>query len=185
MLKSLIVMIALMFTTAASAREECKSTKLWSYSEINRTEGKSISEINRILTRFLDRVELVPPEEADYIRKELAKAFDGQVDSDRITALRGRRYYAAALLRDDVAKVMQEVEAAERATTPKDVASHLIEILSWTIPNLYQTAQSFFQTDDKRQQPTASKKDQVDMDSNIAEARFVAADILQCIVKGL
>ena len=70
-------MIALLFTTVASAREECKSTKLWSYSEINRTEGKSISEINRILTRFLDRVELVPPEEADYIRKELAKAFDG------------------------------------------------------------------------------------------------------------
>ena len=75
--------------------------------------------------------------------------------------------------------------SAERATTPKDVASHLIEILWWTIPNLYQTAQSFFQADDKRQQPTVSKKDQVDMDSNIAEARFIAADILQCIVKGL
>ena len=172
-----------MLTTTALAQEQCKSTKLWSYSD--RTEGKSISEINHILARFLDRVELVPPEEADDIRKEQAKAFDGKVESDRLIALQGRRYYAAVLLRDDVAKVMQDVEAAERVTTPKDVASHLIEILSWTMPNLYETAQFFFRTDDKRQQSTVSKNDRVDMESNIAEARFVAADILKCIVKGL
>jgi hypothetical protein len=178
-LKVLFAMIALMFTTTAFAQEQCKSTK-WD----NSTEGKGISDINRILARIMDRVEPVPPEEADYIRKELELA-EANRQLDRITPLHGRRYYASARLRDAVAKAMREVEAAQRATMPKDVARHLIETLSSTIPHLYETSEYFVKTDNKREQHTMSIKDRVDMGMDIAEARFVAADILQCIVKSL
>ena len=70
-LRSLIVVIALlMFTTTALAQEQCKS----------------IGEINRILVRLLDHVELVPPDEADYIRKELKAALKGP-GGERFAAL--------------------------------------------------------------------------------------------------
>ena len=176
MLKSLIIMIALMFTTAALAQEQCKSTTPWSYSDsgINRTE--SISDINRIMTRLLGRVEFVPQEEAQYIRRELALTFDGKVDLDRLKKLQGRRYFRATLLRDDVTKVMQEAEMAERAATPKVAADYLISILSSTMPDLYSTAEQY-----KQQGPAVS----FDIGLDIVEARFVAAAVLQCIVKGL
>jgi hypothetical protein len=40
-LKPLIVVIALMFTTTAFAQEKCKSTTIWSYDQPNYTEGVS------------------------------------------------------------------------------------------------------------------------------------------------
>ena len=50
----------------------------------------------------LSHVELVPPDEAAYIRRELALAHDG-ANSDRLKKVIGRRYYTAAILRDAVA----------------------------------------------------------------------------------
>jgi len=125
----------------------------------------------------------VPPEEAHYIRRELALAFDGKVDSDRLKKLQSRRYYRAALLRDDVAKVMQEAEMAERAATPKVAADYLIRILSSTMPYLNSTAEQYLQ-----QRPAVSDvsaRVHAGIGLDIAEATFVAATVLQCIVKGL
>jgi hypothetical protein len=194
-LRALIVMVALMSTTTAFAQEQCKSPTPWSY-DSNRTE--SISDINRIMTRLLGRVELVPSEEADYIQKELAKVFESFIDEDRLNKLMGRRYYKAALLRKNVAEVMQEVEAAERATAQRDAAYHLIEILSDKIPEVERKAEGYFynfrpykqqahhqSTYVDLRETAVSAKDHVDITMDIAEARYVAATVLRCIVKGL
>ena len=49
-LKSLIVVIALMFTTTAFAQVQCKSRIPWSYDNPDRIER--VSDINRIMTRL-------------------------------------------------------------------------------------------------------------------------------------
>ena len=118
----------------------------------------------------------MPPEEADYIRKEQAKAFDGKLDLKRLSAVQSRRYYTAAVLRDNVAKVMQEVEAAKRATTQKDAANDLIEILyddavfSMTIRYLDEYG---------KRVPVEGAKNPAEMILDIGEARFVAAAVLK------
>jgi hypothetical protein len=177
MLKSLIVMIALMFTTTAVA--QCKSPTPWSYSDINRTE--SIGDINRIMTRLLGRVELVPSEEADYIRKELAKQNE-KFDADGLKKLQGRRYFKNIRLRDAVAKVVQEVEVAKRTTVQRDVASHLIEILY--DDDLSTTAQRYLDEYAKRVPFVEGEKNPAEIVLDVGEARFVAAAVLRCIVKG-
>jgi hypothetical protein len=182
-LRSLIVIIALMFTTSALAQERCKA--IFSYSDINRTVGiDDIDEINRILARFLGRVERVPREENDYIWKELYKQESGEVslDLDRVNALQGRRYYPAAFLRHEFAKVMQKVNLAAKGATKKNAMSHLIEVLS-DVGTLYRTGESFFQMN-KNRQPTA-EIDQVEMLMIIYEAQWATASIMQCLLKGL
>ena len=170
MLKSLIVVIALMFTTTAFAQENCKS----------------ISEINRVLASFLDHVEPVPPDETDYIRKEYdaASAASMPLSEDRFKRLQARRLYTAFLLRDNTARAKQSVEAAERATTAKDRATLLIEVLS-RMRVLDHTVSWFNQADDKRQQPTMSQYDKVIMGASVFDATDLTTDILRCIVKGL
>ena len=57
MLKSLIVVTTFLFAAAALAQGQCPS----------------LGDIRRNLDRIVDRVELVPPDEANYIRAEKAK----------------------------------------------------------------------------------------------------------------
>ena len=181
MLKSLIVVIALMFTTTAFAQEQCKST----------------GEINRFLVSLLDHVELVPPDETDYIRKEYDAAsipliqqrdLKRSLSEDRLKRLEARRLYPAFLLRDNTARAKQSVEAAERATTAKDRAMLLIEVLT-RMRVLDHTVGWFNQADDKRQQPTQqptmSQYDKLIMGASVFEATDLTTDILRCVVKGL
>ena len=62
MLKSLIVVTTFLFAAAALARGQCRN----------------VSEIHRNLNRVINLVELVPPDEANYIRAEKAKAADAR-----------------------------------------------------------------------------------------------------------
>jgi hypothetical protein len=177
-LRSWIVVIALMFTTTAFAQVQCKAATSWSYDDPNRTE--SVSDINRIMKRFLTWVELVPPQEADYIRKELAKQQNEKFDLVGLKKLQGRRYYTTIRLRDAVAVMMQQAEAAERVTARRDVASHLIEVLY--TDDVTSVAQQNVDEYAKRVPYVEGAFNPAGM---LMEARFVAAAVLQCIVKGL
>ena len=180
-LRSLIVVIALMFTTTAVAQVQCKAPNPWSgYDDPNRTE--SVSDINRIMKRFLTGVELVPPQEADYIRKELAKQ-NNNYDPERLKKLSEQRYYTTIKLRDAVAVMMQQAEAAERATARRGVASHLIDILYDV--NVESTATRYLDEYAKRVPYVEGAFNPARMLMDIAEARFVAATVLRCIVHGL
>ncbi len=185
-LRSLIVMVALMLTTTAFAQEQCRSTIPWSYGDPpNRTY--SVDDIARLMNLVLNHVELVPPDEADHIRKELAKQNE-KFDADGLKKLQGRRYFTNIRLRDAFAKVVQEVEAAKRATAQKDVASHLIEILYNT--DLDDMAKLYMDEYAKRVPFVEGAKNVegtnlAETFFNIFEARFVAATVLRCIVTGL
>jgi hypothetical protein len=166
-LKSLIVMIAVMFTTAALAQEQCRS----------------ISEIHRGLDRIVDRVETVPPDEANYIRTEKAKALEQQ-NPNRFGALYHRHFYAATEFHDDAAVVMQNVEAAEHAAAAKDIARYLIVVLS-RLSDLKTSMNDFIEADGTRQQATLSKEDKQTMQYMILAVKSQTTIILQCVVKGL
>jgi hypothetical protein len=166
-LKSLIVVIASMFTTAAFAQGQCRS----------------IDEIHRILDRIVDRVELVPPDEANYIRTEKEKALEQQ-NRNRFNAIYNRRFYAAAQFHDDAAVVMQNVVAAESATAAKEVASYLIVVLS-RLSDLASSMNDFVEADGKRQQATLSKEDKEQIPYEIAAVKSQTTSTLQCVVRGL
>ena len=150
MLKSLTVVIALTFATAASAQGQCQN----------------VSEIHRNLDRIINQVELVPSDEAKYIKAEKAKALEHR-NENRFMAIYNRRFYAAAQFHDDAAVVMQNVEAAERATVAKDVATYLIVVLS-RLSDLASSMNDFIEADGKRQQPTLSRKDRESIAFDIA-----------------
>ena len=59
-MKLLAVVIALMFATAAFAQGQCPN----------------VGDIHRNFDRIINLVELVPPDEANYIRAEKAKALE-------------------------------------------------------------------------------------------------------------
>jgi hypothetical protein len=166
-LKSLTVVIALMFATAASAQGQCRN----------------VSEIHRNLDRIINQVELVPPDEANYIRAEKAKALEQQ-NRNRFNAVYNRRFYAAAEFHDDATVVKQNVVAAERATAAKDVAGYLIVALS-RLSDLKSSMNDFIEVDGKRPQPTLSNKDRENMSFDIGIVKGQTTDILQCVVKGL
>ena len=166
-LKSLIVIIAMMFTTAALAQEKCES----------------IGEINRTLVRLLDHVELVPPEETDYIRRELKAALKG-AGGERFAALQDRHFYAAVVLRDKIASLMQKVEEAERETNAKRVAGNLLLVLS-NMTSLYGDLIFFTQADDKRREPTMLKWEKMEMTMRLIEANGLTFEILLCLVRDL
>jgi hypothetical protein len=172
-LKSLIVVIALMFTTTVFAQVQCKAPTPWSgYDDPNRTE--SVSDINRIMKRFLTWVELVPPQEADYIRKELANQNSNY--AERLKKLSEQRYYTTVRLRDAVAVMMQQVEAAERATARRDVASLLIDVLYRDDVGFI--AHQYMDEYAKRVPYVEGAFNPAGMLMDIAEARFVAATVL-------
>lgn len=168
MLKSLVVVIAWMFTTVALAQG---------------SPCQSISHIQRNLQRIVDRVELVPPDEANYIRTEKAKALE-QRNRSRFDAVYNRRFFAATEFHNDAAVVTQNIAAAERATAPKDVARYLIVVLS-RLGDLTSSMNDFIEADGKRQQPTLSKEDKGNLSYDITMVKGLTTDILQCVVKGL
>ena len=173
-LKSLIVMIALMFTTTAFAQEQCKS----------------ISLARSSLDRLMAHVETVPLDEADYIRREEDQAskefFSDQpsISKDRIYALYKRPLYVAAKFHEYAGSVMKNFKAAERATSAKDVAAHLIDAMSG-MPQLAAIIQTFIMLDSERKQPTLSEKDMDGMRMDRHLINELTKQILQCIVKGL
>ena len=129
MLKSLIVMIALMFTIAAALAQETPYEMLKQCRNIS----QSFSLLRGFLEDVMPPVELVPPDEADYIRKEEDKALQ-QTDpnrSNRLSALYNRRFYNAAAFHKFAGRVMENLEAAEHATATRDVARHLIRPIGY------------------------------------------------------
>ena len=186
-LRSLIVMVALTFTTTAFAQEDW-----WC-----RNNSERLNDLRPALERVMARVELVPPDEADYIRKEEDKATQqgiqqalqqgasiGSISSNRLIALRKRRFYPAAKFHESAGSVQKNFEAAERATSAKDVATHLIDALSG-MSSLATSMQAFIEIDAEREQPTLSRKDNWDMRSDAHIVRELTTRVLRCIVKGL
>jgi hypothetical protein len=173
-LKSLIVMIALMFTTTALAQEKCHS----------------ISHPRSSLDRIMAHVEIVPLDEADYIRREEDQAvkefFSDQpsISKNRFNALYKRPLFVAAKFHEYAGSVMKNLKAAERATSAKDVAAHLIDAMSG-MSNLAEIMHTFIVLDGERKQPTLSEKDMDDMRKDELLMNESAKQILQCIVKGL
>ena len=125
---------------------------------------------------------MVPPDEANYIRAEKTKALE-QRNRNRFDAIYSRRFYAAAEFHNDAAVVIQNIAAAERATSAKDVARYLIVILS-RLSVLKSSMDDFVKADGKRQQPTLSEEDKGNLyDITILNGQTTA--VLQCVVKGL
>jgi len=166
-LKSLIVAIALVFTTAASAQSQCQS----------------VNDIHRALNRIVDRIELVPPDEANYIRTEKTTAL-AQQNRARFNAVYNRRFYAATEFHDDAAVVIQNVVAAEGATSAKDVARYLIVVLS-RLSDPKSSMDDFVLADSKRQQPTLSQEDKGSLSYDITGVKGLTTNILQCVVRSL
>lgn len=166
-LKFLLVTTVLMFTTAALAQSPCQS----------------VNDIHRSLTRIIDRVELAPPDEANYIRTEKAKALEQQ-NRGRFNAVYNRRFYAATEFHNDAAVVMQNVVAAEGASSTKEAASYLIVVLS-RLSDLKSSMDDFIQADSKRQQPTLSSEDKGNLSYEITGLKGLTTNILQCVVRRL
>lgn len=166
-LKFLLVTTVLMFTTAALAQSPCQS----------------VNDIHRNLNRIVDRIELVPPDEANYIRAEKVKTLEQQ-NRGRFNAVYNRRFYAATEFHNDAAVVIQNVVAAEGATSSKDVASYLIVVLS-RLSDLKSSMDDFIQADSKRQQPTLSPEDKSNLSYDITALKGLTTNILQCVVRRL
>jgi hypothetical protein len=186
-LKSLIVMVAMMLTTTAFAQEDS-----WC-----RENSQRLKDLRPALERAMARVELVPPDEADYIQKEegeatqqgIQQAFQqgvsiDSISSNRLNALRKRRFYPAAKFHDYAGSVMNNFKAAEHATSAKDVAKHLIDALSG-MSNVETSMKAFIEIDAEREQPTLSRKDNWDIENSAHLVRLFTTRLLQCIVKGL
>lgn len=156
-----------MFTTAGLAQAQCQS----------------INEIHLILDRSVDRVEMVPPDEANYIRTEKERALQQQ-NRNRFNAVVSRRFFATAQFHDDAAVAMQNVVAAESATAANDVARYLMVVLS-RLSDLTSSMNDFIEADGTRQQATLSKDDKERMTFEITLVKGQTTSILQCIVKGL
>jgi hypothetical protein len=173
-LRSLIVVIALMFTTTALAQEKCLS----------------ISHPRSSLDRIMAHVEIVPLDEADYIRRETDQAvkefFSDQpsISKNRLYALYKRPLYVAAKFHEHAGSVMKNLQAAESATSAKDVAAHLIDAMSG-MSDLAEIMQKFIVLDGMRKQPTLSVEDiyYVRMDRGLVNES--TKQILQCVVKSL
>jgi hypothetical protein len=173
-LRSLIVVIALMFTTTAFAQEKCHS----------------ISDSIKSLDRIMAHVEIVPLDEADYIRRESDQAvkefFSGQpsISKNRFNALYKRPLFVAAKFHEYAGSVMKNFKAAERATSAKDVAAHMIDAMS-SMSDLAEIMQTFIMFDGDRKQPTLSEKDMDGMRMDRRLMNEATKQILQCVVKGL
>jgi hypothetical protein len=184
-------MIALMFTTAAFAQDTSAALA----KEKCLPNSQSLYHLRSSLEEVIALVELVPPDEADYIRKEEGNALK-QADPlqqagpsrsngfNRLTALRKRTFYPAAKFHDSAGMVTKNLEAADRATEAKDLARHLIDALSGTF-KLAETTNDFIEADGKRERPTLGQQDKNRMTLSTYFLNSFTASTLQCVVKGL
>lgn len=75
-----------------------------------------ISYLKTMYARIADAIEAVPPDEADYIRKEKAASLKFPGNRARFNLVYSNRFYQGVEVRDAVGDVIEHLDAANAAS---------------------------------------------------------------------
>jgi hypothetical protein len=145
------------------------------------TSGQ-VDNLLRIIRSISDIVEMVPPDEANYIHNEARIALEQQ-NRARFNTVAGRRYYAALQFHDDAKVVVQNLTAA-RSASGRDLARYLVVVLSGFI-DFNNATKSYIDADRKRNSPVLTEENRSTMYYDLPFAKSQTVSLLQCVISVL
>jgi hypothetical protein len=144
--------------------------------------ASKVAEIRTSIARLNDAVEMVPPEEAEYIRAESKQAM-AQQNRVRFNAVVKRHYYPALEFHTDAKVALDNLDAAKNATG-KDLARYLVVVLS-RLGELSSSMSNFMDADKSRPSPTLTDEMRQTMYYFLPSAKSQSVSLLQCVISVL
>ncbi|MDH2349559.1 hypothetical protein QCM80_02525 [Bradyrhizobium sp. SSUT112] len=144
--------------------------------------SQRVEAIRANVVALQDSVEMVPPDEAAFIRSEAQKALD-QSNSARYNAVVNRRYFRALQFHDDAQVALDNLEAAKNASG-KDLARYLVVVLS-RLGEVNERMIAFIDADSHRASPTLDKARRDEIYYRLPAAKAVVVSLLQCVISVL
>ncbi|WP_442548164.1 hypothetical protein [Bradyrhizobium ottawaense] len=144
--------------------------------------SQRVEAIRKNVVALRDFVEMVPPDEAAYIRSEAQKALD-QRNSARYNAVANRRYFRALQFHDDAQVALDNLDAAKNASG-KDLARYLVVVLS-RLGEMNERMLAFMDADGRRDAPTLDKATRDEIYYRLPAAKAVVVSLLQCVINVL